>query len=1504
VVGLKVKDFQVSPFFRTAIRVQQHVVGVAGGLTSIEFARATIEPRLLDVDNLSHLALLDPALVLARKHPNETITVLIDALDEVIGKAGGSTILDWLQTVELSSNIRFVLSSRPNDRLRNLESVRGDALEVVHLDAESPQVAADVRVFVTDLFAETQALAGAPEPNKMVDSLARAAQGNFAYLTAYARALRAAIATEDKEQLKELLAFESLPSGLLQLYAAFARRMRQQIDALGQLEIASPRGAGDEFTPAWEGVGQRLLGVLTVAFAPLSLKQLMALGSIRVWESNARNVLQTLRPFLDETSAGWKLFHPSLAEFLTTADEHDAGDVAVNAPEWHSRIVRYYKGSASWATLDWRKTDSYGLLHVVDHITAGGNDPAAAIELVTANLRNASRERFITDLPFQRMVQSTRERLTDAGTIADVLTHGLFLQLVLSGLGRSAGSLGPAVYGLLARLGRVEEALARADVLEPGLRKYRTFEAICQSTPAGLRDKLGPLDGVERLVGAAVEVPVTAGPIVGGLGYDLATCLHDAAVAMVPHDVNRAMQLAELGDKYARFDKAIDAVYAAIAALTPEKALESLQRMQAKRLQAAVEAAERATPGPVRDEIVAFAMAHLDDDKESFSDPLPFLARLFALLEDSNHADQRAILRARFEEAIAANSNEEASSNLWGLSRVAETLHDTDAELAERLLKSFESHKVDSLVADGLVQAARLWALWGHADKARVLLNQALAAYRALGWYGPARDIARAARVAASFDPEWSETLADEAMALLETAVRESDDAEWDRLDSIISGTVESFRHGDRARALKVARWSRGDWIHGGSWDSTDGTGGIAILGLDLAAEDPKAAEQLLTECLRQAQEDVRLGRSDPRVVHSGFFKPADENKARPGTMEVGMAAASMANYLNYWHNGRDWRFFRDPVDVLRSIDAVFPATSSWARAIAAAVQPVAQIDLDRAFNLISWPADPCERLVALAAFAGVCDAADPRSSAVLAAISSLLTELPEYEPPVDLKSSPAGAFLGYLNPALRARFEAALIMPPHGGPSRMLPPPDQNTFYLHLTYDAEVLFNGLLGGTFSGYEPEELSKQLDQATDRYGQSDPLFKDLLEVAATYALALKDPALGSRRIDRIQNPALKVTAKLTLPNDSAKTSAATQMLSVLKAAGDDVSPLHRAELAATAVLMCLSIGQTGDEILEWGVGQLEAADPLMTTRGLTSLAPLTSPEQQPDLLSRALSASENIGNRYIRGDAVADLLGPVTAAGNSSLVVKCLDQLLEEGWTTFTNALSRAMPAIVQRTGVEIVEGIDSALRNAQHVLSRSDKEPEHFDGVWSDEQRKQAATSLLDAQRAIELYLSTYLDHTDIANLPWVQDSRLNSPDPGDEAFTRLHGSLTGLSAWQTDMDQTVWRLVDIRFVFDDAEQASAYHHDRLKVNSEGYPPIEGAPAVGEECFVFGGTQSNEMGGISFSLTAYFYIFRVGRVVAKLFAAQGPQAKEPLTPEALVPLAQRIVQRIQDAGFA
>jgi hypothetical protein len=1522
VVGVKIDDLQVSPFYHTAIRVRQSVASLAGSLIGLEISRATLEPRLLELGALSHLALLDPASVLARKLPDEKIVVLIDALDEVMTMLGTMTVLDWLETVEeLPPNIRFVLSSRPHPRLATLGGIRGSSLEIVHIDADSDRVAKDVRLFATTLFDNTKALARAPSVGReaAVSSLARAAQGNFAYLTAYARSLQTALAAGSDKQLQELLEFEALPAGLPQLYAAFVRRMRRQIEALGHLEIASPHGPDDDFVPAWGGVGQRLLGVLSVAFAPLSLKQLLALGGVRVWESAARNVLQTLVPFLDESEFGWKLFHPSIAEFLKSADRNGAADLAIDAHEWHTRIVRYFRGSGQWADVDWRAVDSYGLRHVAAHLAATGANPAAISELVTSRLRVASRERFLSDLPFRRLLETAHSSVKGVKGVASVLSDGLFFQLVRLGISAVAEQLHPAVYGLMARLGRVEEALARAQVLEPSLRKYRTLDAIWQSTPAGLRAALGPLDGVELLIDAALEIPPTAGRVVGWPGFDRGNCLRDAAVALVPYSLQRALSLAELADEYDPVPRGSDAVREAAAALAaPEKALELLADMNALRPGAAMKAAEKAPVGAVREDLIAFAIAHLDD--EDTSRRMPLVARLIVLL-NTQHSDRaremaaslRTILERWLADGLSSDERRDAV-------RAAEILHDTNSELAVWLLQSCDCPEMDSVLANTVTESAQVWASWGRLEDARLRLNRALDAFGGRNAYESASGIAKAAGVAATIDPKWGKKLAEEAIALIESAVKQADsyegrlavgvldvrhEFEAKPFDAILADMVAEFRHRNRETALRLARWisSSGGWIPGLEWNSTYGrNGALASLGFDAAQEDPALAAQLLSECLANGEGEVRLGRSDPRLAESILFSSKDASSGRvPRQMRAELALVHTNNAVNYWIGGRKSRCLWRPADVVRSIEAFAPDTASWARAVADAVQSVAAVDLDRAVALAYWPADPGERLIGLAALGGVLDERDARLQTTLAAIAATVDQLPRYQAEIDLKSIPQGPILLYLDPTIRARFEAALLMAARSSPYRLLPEDDEELWYLRAAREAEEIFRGLLAGEFSGIAPEDLEQQMDALSADYSGFDDILRDLLEVAASYELASKDIARSDARIERIAQPYLKAAAKLFRLDFGVQGDPpfAVKAVQILGAVNEEASPLHRAELAATTARKLEPSGQEANMIFDWGLRQIEDSDPLTATRGLVALSVVAPTERRTQLLSRALRSSDEVANHYLRGDAVADLLGPAVATGDSALVASILDRLLAAGWNRFMEGLRRAMPNIVAAAGAGIVENIDTSMRRAQVVLcthTPSRQALEHLDGVLAPTQREQALRAASD--ELLGAYLSTYLDQADVGPLfRWVQDSRVRRPDPDDDVFARLRGRRTGLSAWMASYDQPLWHIMDIRFLFDSETDARAYHLERLQANSEGKAPVAQARAVGEECHVFGAKDSLR------NLTAFYYLFCVGQVAVKLFVAQGAESSEPLTPNHLVPLGERIVEKIQIAGL-
>jgi hypothetical protein len=1511
IVGVKIDELKVSPFYRTAIRVQQNVNSLPGSLVGIEIAQATGDPRLLDIDTLSHLALLDPAAALALKEPGETIVVLVDALDEVIGVRGATTVLDWLETCpELPPNVRFVLSSRPHPRLRTLEGVRGAELETINIQGDSEEVTNDVRSFATKLFEDTGVLRSRPalDEGTAVSSLCHAAQGNFAYLTAYARSLNAAQESGEAQALDELLGFEALPGGLYPLYATFVRRMRRQIEGLGRLEIASPGGPDDKFVAAWEGVGQRILAVFAIARAPISLEQLIALGGIRVWKSAANNVFQCFLPFLDGSKSGWQFFHPSLGEFLRSTDEPDTSDIAVDAREWDTRIVRYYQGGSAWSDVDWRAIDDYGLLHVAEHVAESNDDPKAVSELVTYGLRAAIKERFHSDLPFRRILETALAGVESAHGLDTVLSEGVFLELVHSGVSSRAARLDPAVYGLMARLGRIEEALARTEVLRPGLHKYRAIEAIWKSTPAEARGQLGPSDGVEHLISAALEIPSTDTLVIGFLGMNRNACLRDAGLAMAPHDLDRALALAEMIGPNEDLDKERDHVLAAaVLAAPPDKELALLSRMSGGRAKVAANAAERAEAGAARDSLLAFAAEHVDE--ENPADRLWVLSQILAMRSESD--PDAANLEAELNAIVERTAADAASLTYeWKGAALdaARRLHDSYPELAALLLGRCDVPEVDAGSDWHVVSAAGVWASWNQNEDCRRLLEKALTYYRGLNWYGPARDIAKVAVIAAKVDAGWADELVAEVMALVEPVVEATDEFERSRLNGTLSGIVDAFRSWDRVRALRCARWMTGSWIPGGPWDTTDGRGSAAaVIGLDAANDDLGLATQLLAECLAGEEVRVSLGHPNPELIQGQLFHVVDAAEtAAPGSGRIANFVAYVENEISYWFAGRDWRFFASPADVLRSLEFAFFPRATWARAVVSSIAPIAAADIERAIALAFWPTEPCELLISLATLAKVLNAAgDSRRDQALRALHETAQSLPQYAPELDLKKIPQGTVLLYLDPTVRARFEAAVLLPAAGLTLGRSLVKSTGSWYVEMVWQAEKLFQDFLTGADANMLTEESKGQIDALLSQISQADELVGSLVRFAYVRALAPQDIGSAHAGLDDISNRSVRKMAELyCLPfGETAGLTSAERSLRSLTELSEDIGPLHRAELAAIAAEVCAN-----DEVsalLQWGLAALKGSGPLFEARGLIALSAVAPTAQRLTLLSRALELADHIGNEYVRDDALADSLGPALATADSRLSMQVVRRLIRSGWSTFVEALRRAMPVTVGTFGPGIVELLDAAMRRAQIVLSTQTtfrNPPGDFDGVSAvhphDDPLGAAIAHLTEPDPA---YLSMYLDRADLPALKCVQDSRSSGSDPGDEPFSRLRGRQAGLAVWLDKADKPIWRLVDIRFLFDDPADAAVYHRERLDYNSEGAEPVTNVPTVGEECAVFGGTRSTELAGQTVTLTAFSYIFRVANVVVKLFVAQGPSAKEPLTPGHLFPIAQRIVERIQTA---
>lgn len=1479
VVGVRIEDLSVSPFHRTAIRVEQHVEDLAGRLVGLDVAHATVDPRLLTEDNLQYLALFDPAAVLAASQPDDQVVVLVDAVDEALRFHGGMSVLDWLErSPELPANVRVVLSSRPHPRLATLESVRAGSVELIALDTAAPAVLADTLAFAERLLSVPELAARVPGVGAAAERVARASDGNFAYLRALERGLLAAVDAGNDALLDQLLRLDVLPPGLGPLYSVLLRNARDEIARLGALEVESPRSADDEVTPAWEGAGQRMVAVLAVARAPLTLDQIIRLGSVRVWRSAADSVLQRLRPLLDDVGTAWQFFHQSVAEFLT--DPGAPADVGVEPTEWHRRVVRAYRGSVEWPQVDWEAVDDYGLAHLAEHLAeTGPQGGSEVIELVTAGLRTAARHRFLTDLPFSQLVATALAHVDPDGPPARVLADTLFLEVVRAHLRGTGSRVAPAVFALMARLGRVAEARARIELLPPGEHRFAATQALV----AGASELEGRA-GVDLLVAAAAEVPVVDASLFPGMRHREA--LEAAALALAPHDIDRALELATDAEPDWDPGRVADAVLLAAARVAaPGQAVDLIARMSlGRRSAAAAELAASAAP-PERDTLLTLAEQHLDDAAPA--DRVPALALLVAAGRTEPHAARLlAAATLRTEPAADSDAEPDAFDDAVVLD-AAEAVKDADPELAATLLGRLDhSTSPDSWSRIG---AVRLWAALGRSERSRALAEDVLAHERDLGWYGPAGAIAELAVAVAGVDDAWAHELADEAEQLIGAAAASvADPFERSRVDGTLGRVARAFRSWAPDRALRTARLMEGGWISGSPWDSFDGRqSALACLGMDASRTDPALARALLEECAPDREPSVVLGRADPRLVRGGLFRPSeDEDPGGPATVRSANFVAYVSNCLSYWFAARERMPFTQPADVARSMQmapGTSGSTASWASVVAAAVPEVAATDITAAIDLAGWPVDPGERLIAVAGLAAVLAARDdPLATAAMAAVGRAAVALPRYTAELDLTRIDQGPMLTYLDPSARARWEAALLLPPDEDAVAEALTTATGSWYLAATRTAHRVVGYLYGLADEEVDEQDVRGALAAVE---GHPDPIQVDAARLAAVWALA---PCEAADEIaESIEHPGPALMARLMTGMDVA---------AAMAAAPDDLPALHR----ITAVAL------TAD--LEVGLATLEAAEPVDPLTGTAALAMLAERAEEParaaELVLRGLARADGIGNVHLRDDALADLLYPAALCGDVALVSTVARRLLAGDWQMLMAGLQRAVSPLLELAGTGLLDALDSAFRRAQAVLGAA---ADHVDGVAAPGSRQPALPLVPPAEPApsglggtADRAAAGYLEQDDLPGMSLVQDSADAGPDPGDYAFAACDGLGSGLRAWMAPETGPVWRLVDIRFVFPDAARASAYHAERLLANSELNPPVPDAPPVGEECRVFGGTRPVPMAGIE--MTTWFYVFRVGRVVVKLFVAQGPDSVQPLQVGHVEAIARRIVARLGEPG--
>jgi len=373
--GIQIEDLQVSPFYHTALRVEQHVQIAAGELVGISIKHLTLQPRLQETGNLQYLALIDPARVFLAENAAGRIIILVNALDELRYLPGGESILDWLTGCpELPGNVRLVLTSRPDPAL--LDGFRQSQtrwLRELSVHPENPRVQDDLRRCAHRLASQAKvggALAKAGMPAQVFTKKAvGVARGNFQCLVTLFRNLEQAVEHGSQAEIQRAVALEELPKGLEDLYAFYIRQVRRSVVEMS-VETRGAEALEVKYLPAWEGLYQPLLGLLCVTQEPQDQSWLRSLGLPGVEQRWVTGALGRLGQFLQPRVDGFRLYHTTLVDFLTASQTAATyPDCYLDPHEWHRRITAHYLANFK---MNWSKCDHYGLTYLVDHIVKAG----------------------------------------------------------------------------------------------------------------------------------------------------------------------------------------------------------------------------------------------------------------------------------------------------------------------------------------------------------------------------------------------------------------------------------------------------------------------------------------------------------------------------------------------------------------------------------------------------------------------------------------------------------------------------------------------------------------------------------------------------------------------------------------------------------------------------------------------------------------------------------------------------------------------------------------------------------------------------------------------------------------------------------------------------------------------------------------------------------------------------------------------------------------------------
>jgi hypothetical protein len=1309
-VGIRIGDLETSPFHRTAMLVEQQVATSAGTVTGIEIGKASLEPRLREPDNLAELALIRPARVLLEQDKSHRIVILLDALDELASVGDSTSLLRWLtEGPELPPNVRVIMSSRPHSSLDRLRATRAGQLTEIVIDPRSPQVNADLRNHAERVCrAETitAAVTGAGlDIEQFQRQAVHRAAGNMLYLSSYLRALQQAVTSGQQDLVQQLLALDDLPPGLSGLYGKLVTNARETLNHR-MLEIRDPVAATDTVTSAWEGVGQPILGVLTVARDRLTLEQLREFGGIRVWPQGVQTVVDDLRWLMDVRDGRVAFFHSSIGEYLIGEQiRRDYPALAIDEGQWHERIVRHYRGpSSTWAEVDWTALDRYGFIHLAEHVAGSRAAVADTVtELVCPGLRRAMRAAFGTDQGFLSVVEIAAAR-TMSRPLAAALPTVLYLAVVRRQLSRRHRRVPPAVLGLMTLLGRTDEALAHLTALPPSRQQFEGAREILRYARADPSHPNRRTELVDLLAEIALTMP-------SGRGWGRGEPKTQAAPEHAPHDLPRALRLWNRAQQNARdSDAAPDPVFRSAAAVCdPEQALQLIASIQRSRAGDYLDLAARADPAQVPG-LLLHAETSLVTVPTPPGERLHCLARLAVAWARLDPPHGRRMLAHVIDAAGQVPDDEGELAS--GLVRAAEELSDVDRRIGQWLLDQLEDIRVNGRIDKALLRAAKLWAAWGSPDRARSLLT------RLVDWDNSAWTTVRAAAVLGDFDRAAAWQLIHQAHATIPPAQPEHDlVSEEGREGSLRLVAMELAKY-DLRRAEDVAReMANIEW----SELVADRYTVLAELAHHwLTTGNTEQASRLLDEALDFVE-------SAPALVDvwwTGPYRPATDNTQAMWKSRI-QADIFLTNHDRDWQKLRDTRFFLEPADVVHAISPGSWSVAnpySWARTVRIFAEAIADQDIVTAGYLVRSLTNNTERAVGLAGMvrAAARSTSDPESTVrwfqeFTTALDSL--ERFEWVASGDLDNTASA----YLRPDHRARFDAATRIMDYDPDQSLHLLRQHHTDYLEFAYlfgcYADRASRDHMWRVGRGQPPHAGHEKIHRTlVDQ--RPPPNADDILLLNIVSARAVVNEYIAARAARRVAPPMAEI--------DDPRYAALVDLMAE-RTAGPAFQQRIRSmiggrQLPAAAALAALAaemLSPTDTAIQDLCAEVIAAA---RKASSVEALLPFAVSPALPSLVDPAELLTETLHRdplpwQEIDHEEVITGLFSTLLTSHPDIALRLLYDAVSENWRRAMALLERGAKALVSTIGTDVAIVLHTAIESAVTCVSPDSTTMTEVDGV-------------------------------------------------------------------------------------------------------------------------------------------------------------------------------------------